>query len=256
MKKQSSRLGETSKTEYGEVIKIIKYDSYKDVYVSINNNSELIHCSYKEFKKGAVKNLYRKSVYGVGFFGVGEHRSRENKMKTKKYQTWHNMLMRCYSEEWQEKRTTYKGCMVCEMWYNFQRFGDWYDKNYYEVDDIQMHLDKDILVKGNKVYSPDTCIFAPHMINTLMLKNPNLRGEFPIGVFFSPDTTGKYRTVCNNQITNKNVNIGYYQTPELAFNAYKEYKENHIKEVADYYKHQIPRKLYDAMYKWKIEITD
>lgn len=36
----------------------------------------------------------------------------------------------------------------------------------------------------------------------------------------------------------------------------KEFKENYIKEVANEYKDKIPQKLYEAMYRYKVEIDD
>ena len=80
---------------------------------------------------------------------------------------WHNMYNRCYREDYLEKNPQYKGCSICDEWLNDREaFYNWVAENYYIIDGEQIDLDKDILVKGNKVYSPDTCIFAPHVINT------------------------------------------------------------------------------------------
>ena len=51
-------------------------------------------------------------------------------------------------------------------------------------------------------------------------------------------------------------NLGYFETPKEAFKSYKTFKEQYIKQVADEYKDKIPKKLYEAMYNWKVEITD
>lgn len=50
------------------------------------------------------------------------------------------------------------------------------------------------------------------------------------------------------------VKIVYYQS----FLAYKEYKENHIKQIADEYfsNGYITEQVYNAMYAWEIEPTD
>ena len=50
--------------------------------------------------------------------------------------------------------------------------------------------------------------------------------------------------------------LGYYDTQEKAFQVYKYYKERNIKQVADYYKEQIPDKLYDALYDYEVDIND
>ena len=120
-----------------------------------------------------------------------------------------------------------------------------------------MELDKDILVKHNKIYSPDTCIFVPHKINSLFTKRQNDRGESVIGT--SPKN-GKYQVKCSliNPKTGKSKqeHLGYYDTQEKAFKIYKYYKEKNIREVADYYNDKIPQILYNALYNYIVEIDD
>ena len=121
-----------------------------------------------------------------------------------------------------------------------------------------MHLDKDILVKHNKIYSSETCVFVPHAINSLFVKRDKVRGESVIGT--SPTKNGKYQVHCNliNPETGKSKceYLGICETQEKAFEIYKYYKEKNIKEFADYYKEQIPDKLYQALYDYEVEITD
>ena len=167
------------------------------------------------------------------------------------------MLKRCYSDECQKKHPTYKDCTVCEEWHNYSDFKEWFDNNYYEIEGERMALDKDILVKGNKIYSPNTCVFVPQNINTLFIKSNKIRGKYPIGVTFNKDKN-KYQAQCNTLINGKNMKkaLRLYNTIEEAFNAYKQFKEANIKQIADYYKENIPDKLYEAMYNYKVEITD
>lgn len=130
-------------------------------------------------------------------------------------------------------------------------------ENYYEVDGERMELDKDILIKHNKIYSADTCIFVPQTINKLFVKCDRSRGESVIGT--SPNK-GKYIAYCNmiNPKTGKSKRsyLGVYETQEKGFEVYKYYKERNIKEVANYYKELIPEKLYDGMYNYEVEIDD
>ena len=91
---------------------------------------------------------------GVGFLGVGKYKTREDGKKTKEYLVWYSMLTRCYSKTY-HGREAYKDCYVCDEWLNFQNFADWFHKNYKEG----LVLDKDKKIKGNKVYSPETCVF-------------------------------------------------------------------------------------------------
>ena len=100
-----------------------------------------------------------RKTFGVGVTGQGEYSHLVRKINgkhTKVYSVWHDMLGRCYNKKYQEKKPTYIGCTVCEEWHNFQNFAKWYEENYYEVNNEEMALDKDILIKGNKIYSPQT----------------------------------------------------------------------------------------------------
>lgn len=120
-----------------------------------------------------------------------------------------------------------------------------------------MQLDKDMLYKGNKIYSPENCIFVPSRINKLLLKRQNYRGEYPIGVNYHK-RDNIFEASCSI-ITNNNkkkIYLGRFDNSEEAFQIYKRFKENYIKQVADEYKNKIPKNLYDAMYKYKVEITD
>ena len=120
-----------------------------------------------------------------------------------------------------------------------------------------MCLDKDILYKGNKIYSRKTCIFVPQRINNLFTKSNKRRGKDPIGVYQLP--SGNYEVKCNNGY-GKSVYLGTYSTKEEAFYRYKEYKEKVIKEVIDSYEGRIPEphysRLKEAMYNYKVEMDD
>jgi hypothetical protein len=62
-----------------------------------------------------------------------------------------------------------------------------------------MQLDKDILVKGNKVYSPDACVFVPQCINILFTKSHKshkTKEKLPMGVNFD-SKRNKYRAYCS-----------------------------------------------------------
>jgi hypothetical protein len=116
-----------------------------------------------------------------------------------------------------------------------------------------MCLDKDILFKGNKIYSPETCVFVPSDINILFTKTNAKRGDFPIGVTYNKKV-GKYQSRCN--VNSKLIHIDFFNTPEEAFFAYKIFKEKLIKHIANKYKDKIPNNLYEAMLRYEVEITD
>ena len=254
--KAEERVGETKTMNCGEIAIIVNYACYNDITVKFKTTGELVKTTYSCFKKGLVKSHFTPSVYGVGIIG-NEKTIDENGKTTKSYSVWHSMLWRCYSDECHKTRPTYKGCTVCEEWLNYSNFKKWFNDNYYEIDGEQMALDKDILVKGNKIYSPNTCVFVPKDINMLFTKRDKARGKYPIGVYFNKNAN-KFIAKCNTfyNVKKQQKYLGYYNTIEDAFKVYKESKEANIKQVADYYKDKIPNKLYEAMYNYKVEITD
>lgn len=249
-----SRLGETVFQNCGELAYIVEYNSSTDVTVQFHKTSELVKTTYGKFVRGGVKSHFTPSVYGVGIVGL-EPVINENGKIIDSYASWKSMLLRCYNKKYQQKQPSYIGCKVCEEWLYYPNFKAWYCNNYYEVDGEKMCLDKDILVKGNKIYSPETCIFVTSKINHLFIKSKASRGNCPIGVH--QYTNGKYVAQSNdNSGTKRIINLGYYDTPNEAFNAYKEYKEQLIKDIANEYKEKIPANLYNALINYKVEIDD
>ena len=260
---KNERLGETRKNKEslgGYEMKIIKYNGYKDIIVEFQDEHKAkIHTTYQHFEKGDVKNPYYPSIYGVGYIGKGKYKITINNKKTDAYKVWYGMLQRCYDPYMLNKCPTYIDCYVCEEWHNFQNFAKWFYKNYYEVEGEKMHLDKDILVKGNKIYSPETCIIVPERINTLFVKCDKSRGDYPIGVDeWSNKINGDKWLKVRCSTLEKRKHLGYFpiNRPFQAFTVYKNFKENYIKDVADKYKKIIPIELYDAMYRYEVEIDD
>lgn len=115
----------------------------------------------------------RKPVYGVGINDV-----KEKTRGTKAYLVWKAMLSRCYSEYTRRMNPAYDGCSVCDEWLVFSRFKEWFDENY--IPGTQ--LDKDIIVRNNKVYSPETCCFVPQEINKFIRGHSRSKSTLPPGV--------------------------------------------------------------------------
>lgn len=133
------------------------------------------------------------------------------------YSKWKDMLKRCYSASYQKKQPTYIGCTVCSEWLTFSKF-----KNWMEIQDWHgKQLDKDILFKGNKHYSSDTCVFVDTKVNLFMSESTARRGENPIGVSFNK-AQGKYVAYCNS--AGKTTYLGLYVTPEAAHEAWYSFK--------------------------------
>ena len=227
MSKKIDRIGERNINTFGSEMIIIEYRKYSDIDVYFPKYDWIYkHSTYKEFKKGNIKCPYERRVFGAGYLGEGEYKSSENGKNTRVYSTWKNMIRRCYDEKKRYEYPTYINCEVSKEWHNFQNFAKWYEDNYYEIGNEKMHLDKDILVKHNKIYSPETCIFVPQKINSLFTKNDKLRGESCIG---TTPVNGKYVVLCYmiNPETGKSKQeyLGRYDTQEKAFEVYKYHKD-------------------------------
>ena len=254
------RIGEENYNNLGSKMVIKEYRTATDMDVYFPKYDWIFKgAQYSNFKIGQISCPYEPSVFNKGYFGEGKYSSRdENGYKTKCYNTWRGMLMRYYDEKHRKENPTYKGCQVEDCLLNFQNFGEWFDENYYEIEGETMCLDKDILNKGNKIYSKDNCIFVPNDINVLFTKSDKVRGDCPIGVTYHK--RDKIYEVNCNRGHKQNVYLGRYNTPEEAFQVYKSYKEQVIKDTIDSYEGIIPEphysKLKEAMYNYKVEITD
>lgn len=229
---------------------IVKYVTSQEVYVKFENCPYDIKTSYSYVQNGSIKNPYHPTCYGVGYLGVGKYKPCVNGKKTIAYTKWTGMMERCYAPKYKNSHASkLKTSSVCEYWHNFQNFAEWHEKNYYGVDEEIMCLDKDILVKNNRVYSPETCIYVPNRINIMFTKSEAARGDLPIGV-----TLHKKRQIYGVKCSG--YYVGEYKNIQDAFNAYKQFKENYIKQIANEYIHKIPNQLYEAMINYEVEITD
>ena len=232
---------------------IIDYKGSRDVTVMFYDG----YCKkveLKELRTGKIRNPFSEGflVFGEGICDVFTQVNGED---SKEYKLWRSMLERCYSEKYHEKKPTYKACEVCDYWKLFSNFRATVHKmsNFDKSLSEGWHLDKDILVRGNKVYSAETCCFVPSEINSLLNTNRKLRKELPLGVSYIKQD-GKYAACLSTY--NKSTTLSVHCTPEGAFLAYKQAKEAHIKEVAEKWKEQIDSRVYDALMNWTVEIDD
>lgn len=130
------------------------------------------------------------------------------------YQTWKSMLVRCYSD-YKYKYPTYKQSSVTEEWHLFSTFKSWMETQDYEG----KHLDKDLLVQGNKVYSPETCVFVSVVVNSFLTERDGDRGDYTIGVYWY-QRDQKFIAQCSNPFTKKRENLGAHTTEISAHKAW------------------------------------
>lgn len=255
IKKQiEKRLGKEQINKQGCLMKIIEYVDANNIIVKFLDKYETkVHTQYSAFERCDVKNPYYPSVLGVGITG------NKYSSKTKEYQTWRNMIIRCFTNKEKERHPTYKDVTCCDEWLLFDNFYEWLhnQENFDKwLNNEKWCIDKDILVKGNKIYSPDTCCLVPHIINCLFIKCDKSRNGLPIGVHL---VGNKFKARCQNPITKQRYDLGNFTTPEDAFYlGYKPYKENIIKQIAEleYSKGNITEKCYNAMMNYEVEIDD
>lgn len=226
-----------------------EYRKFDDIDVEFEDGFIFYNASLGNFKKGTIRSGYFPSVYNVGYVGYAKTKDNNGKA-SKSYIAWSNMMKRCYDDKYKETRKSYQDCSVCEEWHNYSNFKKWYEENYYQIENETMCLDKDILVRGNKVYSPENCVFVNNRINCLILDNKSKKSKYPTGVTkVGNKFSARIRKGNKDRVREE---LGLYETVEEAFEVYKKEKEKYIKEVAKEYKQIIPKKLYDALINWKV----
>lgn len=241
----NERLGETRLNKQGTMMKIVRYGSKTDIDIEFLDDFHYIkeHQMYSNFKSGCVKNPYDKTICGVGYIGAGKYKTGTETKHTEEYQNWTCMIRRCYDERLKERYSAYYGdCAVCNEWHNFQTFSEWWNDNIYRVGTERMHLDKDILFNGNRIYSPDTCLIVPQRINMMFMKKPN-KYNLPNGIL--PIANRKYSARYGGK------HIGNFDDLESAVKAHDIEKKKALRELADKYKDKVPNKLYEALINWQ-----
>ena len=153
------------------------------------------------------------------------------------YKTWVSLLNRCFCPNEKERHPCYLDVLVCEDWLRFSRFKSWMDsQTYLDLAVKKLNLDKDLLILGNKEYSPEKCAFVPGRINTLLLTNGRSRGEQPIGVYYHTDMKSRpYRASINDNFDQR-IRSSYYNTAEEAHTWWQEKKADVIREAVELWK--------------------
>ena len=245
-------VGKVCKSKSSGDFKILKYNDKKNVEIQFLKTGFETTVELGSIRNGGVKDRYLPSVYGVGVIG-DKYPSKVNGVLTKEYKLWTSMLVRCYSDNSKKRRPTYEGCEVSNNFKSYEYFYEWCHKQIgFGVEGFE--LDKDLLIKGNKVYSEDSCVFIPTEINSLLVKRENMRGKYLIGVCWSKTANAFVSRVSRNKGMQEH--LGVFNTELEAFKAYKHAKESFIKEQANEWKGQIDDRAYNALMNYTVEITD
>ena len=245
-------VGMVFKSKSSGDFKVLKYNDSKNVEIQFLKTGYETVTRLDCIKSGGIKDPYSPSVYGTGVLGT-KYQSTISGVKTKEYMLWQSMLKRCYSDVCKKKQPTYEGCEVSDKFKSYEYFYEWCHEQV-GFGNEGWQLDKDLLVKGNKVYSENTCVFIPTEINSVLIKCTATRGEYLIGVCWH-NTNKAFRAMVSKN-KGKPENLGYFNTEIEAFNAYKQAKENYIKELANKWVDRIDPRAYNALMKYQVEIDD
>ena len=245
-------VGKVCKSKSSGDFKIVKCNDSKNVEIQFLKTGFETVVQLGHIKSGKVKDPCVPSVYGVGVLGT-KYPPTISGRNTKEYDLWKSMLRRCYNDVYKKQRPTYEGCEVSENFKSYEYFYEWCHKQI-GFGNQGWHLDKDLLVKGNKVYSEDSCVFIPADVNLVLTKRTSSRGQHLIGVCWHKKDKVFVAQVNKNK--GKQEYLGSFKTETEAFNAYKVAKESFIKEQANKWKGQIDDRAYNALMNYTVEITD
>ncbi len=245
-------VGKILKSKNSGDFKILKYNNARDVEIQFLKTGYEATVRLGDIRNGNLKDPYSPSVYNIGIVGT-KYPISECGVLTKEYKLWCGMLQRCYSDSYQKQRPTYEGCEVSDNFKSYEYFYEWCNKQI-GFGNEGWQLDKDLLIKGNKVYSENTSVFIPREINQVLVKRTALRGEHLIGVYWHK--RGKAFAAQVNKSNGGSEYLGLFNTEIEAFNAYKIAKEIYIKELANRLKSQIDDKAYNALMNYEVNVND
>lgn len=253
LKRKQELLGKEFDTNhYGKCV-IVEYEGAFEVTVKFVGYDNLVKCTLGWLKLGGVANPMHPSVYGVGYMGIGAFTSRDKRL----YSLWVTMLKRVYCPKYHKTQPAYKGTSVCEEWWDFQNFAKWcMNQIHFNSKDERgksYQLDKDLLVKGNRAYSPDTCCFIPQEINSSIIVHYSDVSKDKVVGIFKHKVTKRYR-VFSSVVGGSRVHIGYFKTQEEAIEVYKRSKITHNKALAEKWEGKIDDVAYIALLNRKIEV--
>lgn len=240
--------------EKGNAVVIREYFSIKPVWRDSKNarnvatgEKVVIPARYQLKVKAArfLKEAWNPQCFKRTYEGKGYLGTNNVDCKSPEFYRWTNMVQRCYNKKIHKYKPYYKDKSVCEEWLNFANFRIWYREHI--IEGAKVDLDKDILCQGNKVYSPETCVFVEHYINTVF-----------------EDRSTKRRIVENKEkqyetymtVLNKNISFGTFNTKEEAEKGYVTGKKNYILKLADSCKGKVQDCLYNAMVNWNVELRN
>ena len=240
-------IGDVYTANCGTEAVVIEYENRLKVLVEFQDEVRFRkYFTARNIRQGEFKNPYAPVIYGIAYYGGLDSKTVKDKSTYKRcYRTWQNMLFRCYVKI--ENNKPYLGCSVDPRWHSFTNFYQWFIKQKFNSEDY--HLDKDLLVRGNKIYSENFCCLLPRKINNLISGFSNIKVGDNVGTYFCK--RDEYY-ICKIKMDGKDKCLGYFKTPEEANDIYIREKEAYTKEVAEDYKHLVTDEVYKALIGWTV----
>ena len=182
------------------------------------------------------RKLHKKTrlVYGVGINDADyptQPRVDGKRVICYYYSIWKGVLQRCYCKKTQYKHASYKDCKIHKDWLHFSKFRSWMQLQDWKGKD----LDKDLLSKGEKIYSPETCAFVDRRVNSFITDRFANKGEYPVGVRYKKTVKGpnRFESRCNNPFTKITESLGTFPCPNQAHEAWRKRKHELACQLAD-----------------------
>lgn len=147
---------------------------------------------------------------------------------------WRHMEERCNPNgRVQRKYPTYLG--TSHLFEDYQHFTTWATMQFgylnKDANGKYWQLDKDLIQRGNKIYSESLCLFVPHRVNCLLTTRTLARGEYPLGVYFETKP-GKFRANCQQQSGIPKF-LGYFDDPVSAHRQWQLEKSAQILKMSE-----------------------
>ena len=216
IKLKDLKVGQVFVTNQGGSCTVTSISDYRNIGIEHNDKyKHTMTVRLQRLNKGEVNNPYFPTLLGVGFQGKGQYSPVIDKVA---YKMWSAMMTRAYCSKTKTRQPSYTGVTVCEEWHNFQNFAEWF----YELGGYSkgFQLDKDIVQKGNKLYSPNTCVLVPQEINKLFI----VRGG-------NGSPTGVYRRKGRYEVKAGQKYVGIYSCESEAIQAYHTAKSGNILSI-------------------------
>ena len=233
----------------GQEVKVVKYVNTTNILIQFPDKH--ITTTYLScINKKVVKDVMSPSVVGYGYLGVGHQKTKdENGKDFKSYNMWASMIRRVFLPD-KDRKNDLK---ICDEWLNYQEFANWFDLNYYEIEDCEVIITNTFFNKDEKMYSPETTIFLPRFINLLINTNGHGDKKLPRGISYDCKRFIEPYRVSFKKYKENTKCYGSYQTFQEAYKVLKYEKEKYIHEVADELIDVLPYKIFSELKNYKME---